>query len=74
MKVKELELKLMDDGTIYLNHWSIYGNDLVLHINPDGKVFRHTWQGEDADELVLVEADLLSELRKLINLDDGIED
>lgn len=71
MKVKELELKLMDDGTIYLNHWSIYGNDLVLHINPDGKVFRHTWKDEDADEPIEVATDLLSELRKLIAMEDG---
>lgn len=74
MKVKELELKLMDDGTIYLNHWSIYGNDLVLHIDPDGEVFRHTWKDEDADEPIAVKTDLIKELRELINLDDGVED
>lgn len=70
MKVKELELKLMDDGTIYLNHWSIYGNDLVLHINPDGKTFRHVWVDEYADNPTYVEVDLLTTLRELIALED----
>lgn len=68
---KDLELRRGENDALYLNYWSIYGNDRVFTIDASGKVFRHTWVNPDDDEPTYVEVDLVRELQELAKFDDS---
>ena len=66
----DLELMLWDDGTVRLAYWDFeHGADRVFVLGNDGKA-REASQA-DNDEEVLIETDLVRELRKMSQQEDA---